>query len=53
MAKRQAVTRKEVLQSRVPVGFGFLKHRPKPIRAPHSFAGRRDASHGKAYQDER
>ena len=34
-----------------PVGFGSLRHRNKPINAPNSLAGRRAASHGKAYQD--
>jgi hypothetical protein len=33
-----------------PPGFGSMTHRNKPINAPSSFAGRRDASHAKAYR---
>ncbi len=34
-----------------PPGFGSLSHRNKPINAPNSLSGRRDAAHGKAYSD--
>lgn len=37
-------------KSHTPVGFGSLSHRNKPINAPSSLSGRRDASHGKAYR---
>lgn len=46
-AKARATSEKP---SVTPVGFGSLKHRPKPIHAPSSLEGRRDAAHAKAYR---